>query len=79
MRRNRVAGAAMCVTLGLLVLTGYDLYYFDGDMLRRVDEWLHWGCGFFLRTRRTRRCGANFTAHEAGPAVSPDILNRCAA
>ena len=48
MRRNRVAGIAMCVAISLLVVTGYGLYYFDGEWLRSRDEWLHWSGGFAL-------------------------------
>lgn len=46
--RNRAAGAAMCIALGLLAMTGYGLYYFDGDALRSITEWLHWGAGCVL-------------------------------
>lgn len=48
MRSNSGAGIAMCIVFGLLALTGYGLYYFDGEMLRRIDEWFHWGAGFAL-------------------------------
>lgn len=48
MRRNRVVGIAMCIALGLLAVTGYGLYYFDGEMPRRIAEQLHWGAGFLL-------------------------------
>jgi hypothetical protein len=48
MRRNRVAGVAMCVSLGLLAVTGYGLYYFDGEMLRKIAERMHWIAGFAL-------------------------------
>lgn len=48
MRQNRVAGMAMCVAMGLLVVTGYGLYYCDGEWLRWGDERLHWGAGFAL-------------------------------
>ena len=47
-RRNRVAGFAMCAALSLLVMTGYGLYYFDGEWLRWGDERMHWGAGFAL-------------------------------
>ncbi|SIT51393.1 putative transmembrane protein [Paraburkholderia piptadeniae] len=46
--RNRAAGVGMCITLGLLTVTGYGLYYFDGDALRRAAEWLHWCAGCAL-------------------------------
>ncbi|WP_272544852.1 hypothetical protein PPH94_019570 [Burkholderia cepacia] len=48
MRRNRVAGIAMCIALGSLAATGYGLYYFDGETLRWLTERLHWGAGFLL-------------------------------
>ncbi|WP_175817937.1 hypothetical protein [Burkholderia diffusa] len=48
MRRNRVAGIATCVMLGMLAVTGYGLYYFDGETLRRIAEWFHWSAGFAL-------------------------------
>lgn len=48
MQRNRVAGIAMCIALGLLAATGYGLYYFDGETLRWLAERLHWGAGFLL-------------------------------
>ncbi|CAB3783874.1 hypothetical protein LMG28614_01749 [Paraburkholderia ultramafica] len=46
--RNRAAGVAMCIALSLLAVTGYGLYYFDGDTLRWIAEWLHWGAGCVL-------------------------------
>ncbi|CAN0628632.1 conserved membrane protein of unknown function [Burkholderia multivorans] len=48
MQRNRVAGIAMSIALGLLAVTGYGLYYFDGETLRWLAERLHWGAGFLL-------------------------------
>ncbi|MDQ2735411.1 MAG: hypothetical protein M3Y55_10570 [Pseudomonadota bacterium] len=41
--------------------TGYGLYYFGGETLRRGTEWLHWGVDFALpvllawHVRRGRR------------------------
>ena len=63
-RRNRAAGAAACLALGALLVSGYGLYYFDGEGLRRVTERLHWITGFglpalllwhVLKGRRSRR------------------------
>lgn len=48
MQRNRIAGISMCIALGSLVVTGYGLYYFDGDTLRWIAQRLHWGVGFAL-------------------------------
>lgn len=44
-RRNRVSGVALLVTIGLLVGSGYGLYYFGGDRLREVTQWTHLGLG----------------------------------
>jgi len=46
--RNRSAGLVMAGSFLLIALTGYGLYYFDGELLRRVTEWLHWAVGFGL-------------------------------
>lgn len=45
-RRNRFAGGVTAAVFGVLAVTGYGLYYFDGDTLRRVTEWAHWIVGF---------------------------------
>ena len=45
-RRNRASGGTTAATLLVLVLTGYGLYYFGGEELRRGAEWLHWVFGF---------------------------------
>jgi hypothetical protein len=45
-RRNRGSGGTAAATMLLLALTGYGLYYFGGDALRRATEWLHWIFGF---------------------------------
>ena len=48
----------------LLAVTGFGLYYFDGEPLRSVTEWLHWIVGglsgavfiwHLLAARRTRQ------------------------
>lgn len=44
--RNRLAGSVIGINFLLLGLTGYGLYYFDGEILRRITEWLHWTVGF---------------------------------
>ena len=40
-RRNRVNGAFFVTVMGLLVLTGYGLYYFGDDRWRSVASWTH--------------------------------------
>jgi hypothetical protein len=58
---NRVGGSVAAAALLVLALTGYGLYYFGGETLRRGTEWLHWGVGFALplliawHVRRGRR------------------------
>lgn len=47
-RRNRLAGTVTAAAFVLLASTGYGLYYFDGEALRRATEWAHWICGFGL-------------------------------
>lgn len=44
-RRNRLSGGIASAVFVVLVLTGYGLYYFGGDQLRNVTEWLHWSIG----------------------------------
>lgn len=47
-RRNRATGIVAASTALLLALSGYGLYYFDGEALRGANEWLHWIVGFSL-------------------------------
>jgi hypothetical protein len=44
--RNRASGGMAAGMLLLLVVSGYGLYYFNGDALRGLTEWLHWIVGF---------------------------------
>jgi hypothetical protein len=44
-RRNRLTGGLVTGSLALLALTGYGLYYFGGEGLRRATEWSHWVLG----------------------------------
>ena len=46
--RNRKLGALVAGSLVLIGISGYGLYYFDGDALRGMAEWLHWIAGFGL-------------------------------
>lgn len=47
-RRNRSSGWSMVALTGLLVLTGYGLYYLAGEGSRPLWSWVHWviGAGF---------------------------------
>ncbi len=63
-RRNRRSGALMVGTVGLLVLSGYGLYYAGDERLRALTAWAHDIVGLGLpgiivlhiwRGRRTRR------------------------
>ena len=69
-RRNRASGGIAAATLLLLALTGYGLYYFGGDPLRRGTEWLHWVFGFatplllWWHIRRGRRLAAQDDGRE---------------
>lgn len=44
-RHNRLAGGLFGAVIVLLVASGYGLYYFNGEGLRSLTEWLHWLCG----------------------------------
>jgi len=61
--RNRAAGALFGGAVALLVLTGYGLYYVNGESARGLAEWLHWIAGvglgllFRLHLSRGRRPG----------------------
>lgn len=46
--RNRLVGALFGGTMTLLVLTGYGLYYFNGENVRGLTEWAHWIGGMVL-------------------------------
>jgi hypothetical protein len=45
-QRNRGSGGTAAAALIVLALSGYGLYYFGGETLRRSTEWLHWIFGF---------------------------------
>lgn len=76
MGRNRAAGIAMCIALGLLSVTGYGLYYFDGDTLRRVTEWLHWGAGCALPIVLTTHVVAARVSRRGNQPISRRRLSR---
>ncbi|KHK49756.1 transmembrane protein [Ralstonia sp. A12] len=44
-RRNRAAGAVFGTLTAVLVLTGYALYYVNGELPRQSAEILHWVAG----------------------------------
>ncbi|AYB53948.1 hypothetical protein [Ralstonia solanacearum] len=44
-RRNRAAGAVFGGLTALLVVTGYALYYVNGELPRQCAEVLHWVAG----------------------------------
>lgn len=45
-RRNRKNGAIFVTVIGLLVATGYGLYYFGDDRWRTAASWIHLLLGF---------------------------------
>ncbi|HEY1770128.1 MAG TPA: hypothetical protein VGG02_07720 [Chthoniobacterales bacterium] len=47
-RRNRSNGVFFLSSLGLLVVTGYGLYYFGDERLRSWTSWIHLGVGALL-------------------------------
>lgn len=46
--RQRVAGIALCVTLALLIGSGYLLYYVGDEAARGWTSFVHWGIGLGL-------------------------------
>jgi hypothetical protein len=47
-RRNRLNGSVLLTALGILILTGYFLYYAGNESLRAWSSWIHIGVGLFL-------------------------------
>jgi len=45
-RRNRVNGAFFVTVTGVLVVTGYGLYYIGDDRFRNLASWIHLALGF---------------------------------
>jgi hypothetical protein len=45
MKKSRWSGSTVGAAMLLLALSGFGLYYFDGEALRRATEWLHWIVG----------------------------------
>ena len=46
--RNRRNGLALIVANGVLIVTGYGLYYAGGERLRAVSQWTHSVLGMWL-------------------------------
>lgn len=73
MKHNRRAGTAFGIMVMLLLVSGYGLYYFNGETLRGLTEWLHWAVGmlaglvFWLHLSLGRRYGA------ASPKRTPEL------
>jgi hypothetical protein len=44
-KRNRLAGALFGAVTAVLVMTGYALYYVNGELPRQSAEYLHWAAG----------------------------------
>lgn len=44
-KRNRAAGAVVGAVVLVLILTGYALYYVNGQLVRQIAEYLHWFAG----------------------------------
>jgi hypothetical protein len=64
MKKSRLSGSIVGLVMLLLATSGFGLYYFDGEQLRRATEWLHWIVGglsivillwHLLAARRIRR------------------------
>jgi hypothetical protein len=47
-RRNRSNGVVLISLLGILILTGYFLYYASNERLRACSSWIHIVLGFLL-------------------------------
>lgn len=47
-RRNRAAGTVFGALTVVLVVTGYALYYVNGELLRQGAEFLHWAAGVIV-------------------------------
>jgi hypothetical protein len=48
LRRHRKTGGVLFVVMGVLVLTGYLLYYVSGDQTRDVTAYVHWILGLAM-------------------------------
>lgn len=47
-RAQRLVGIALCAVLGVLIGSGYLLYYAGGEALREWSSLVHWGLGLAL-------------------------------
>jgi hypothetical protein len=79
LQHNRWAGATFGLMVALLLGTGYGLYYFNGETLRLLSEWLHWVAGalaaglFWLHLSLGRRQAKLSTQHTRNSAHAPRI------
>jgi hypothetical protein len=79
LQHNRWAGAAFGLTVTLLLISGYGLYYFNGETVRMLTEWLHWSAGalaaclFWVHLRLGKRYAKLSIDHSSGRAHAPRI------
>jgi O-antigen ligase len=82
--RNRINGILLLSTLGVLVVTGYALYYAGGERLRAWTSWIHLGIGLALPAivvlhvwvGRGTRPAAQVRKHPIDPLQSAKIILR---
>ena len=48
LKRSRASGIAIGSSMLMLAVSGFGLYYFDGEALRSATEWLHWVVGLLV-------------------------------
>ncbi len=79
LQHNRRAGAAFGLMVALLLVTGYGLYYFNGETLRMLTEWLHWLTGalgvalFWLHLGLGKQRASRSTENAHGRTIGPRI------
>lgn len=79
LQHNRWAGAAFGLMAALLLVTGYGLYYFNGETLRVLTEWLHWLAGalaaglFWLHLSLGKRYTKRPAEHATNAMHAPQI------
>ena len=78
--RNRINGVVFLGALGILILTGYELYYAGGETLRAWNSWVHLWIGLALPMllfvhivvgRRSRRASKTSKAASFGAESRP--------
>ena len=80
-RRNRWTGGGVLTTVGLLIASGYGLYYLAGETTREVISVLHWALGlvaplllaWHVRASRRVRAGRipRSRRRRTGPSAGP--------